>query len=107
MIAPRGKPDKHRFDNLDFSGIRFPSDSLTIGALRRQHRGSFDVGFDHETPRFFYVPRGNGHATDTIALMLSAERFIATAAFAKAAGIEPPDLFERSGAIEELVEQYK
>lgn len=93
MIARKetgDEADKH-FKHLDFSGFTFPSDGLTIGALREKHRELFDKGFSMEEdaqPRFFFDPTFSG---EIVANILFCERLVATCAYAEARGMRWPD----------------
>jgi hypothetical protein len=90
-----GDSDEH-FKLLDLSGLRFPSDRLSIRVLRERHPDLFDLGFadaDDSQPRFFFDSDKKGHAEDTVGSMLQAERMIAVSAYAARAGIAPRKLY--------------
>jgi hypothetical protein len=72
-------PDSPR---VDFSQIHFPSDNLTIGALRTLHRDGFDSDI---TPHFFRDNSRMG-ADRTVGLILYTERALALSAFNHAVG---------------------
>ena len=97
---------------LDFSGLRFPSDSLTIGALRRTHRELFDLGVQSgstadDQPQFFFQPDKPGHAQEQLAYMLYIERILAANAYAQQVGIAPPPIHVGLNELEDqLTELY-
>jgi hypothetical protein len=108
LISGGGNSDD-RFKLLDFRRVTFPSDALTIGVLRAQHSELFDKGFaednDRAQPKFFIASRNAGHSEDVVGNMLFIERLIATAAFAKAQGIPPPEA-DIEGYKDELATMY-
>lgn len=77
-----------QFKDLDLSGIRFPSDAVSIGDLRKKHAALFDKGFAQPQPAFFLEPSHGGHAEDMVGGMLYCERLVALFAFAEACGVE-------------------
>jgi hypothetical protein len=81
------------FNKLDLSGLKFPSDAISVGAIRKLHPELFDIGYvyahEEEQPKFFFQPTRAYHS-DSIGEMIQMERFIATTAYAKSAGIPPP-----------------
>lgn len=87
---------------LDYSGILFPTDSLTLGVIRRVHPAGFDAdpaeGFDHSNPLI------------GLNTAIYIERLIAHAAFDRAAGRSADRLREaatdRAGCVEELALHY-
>lgn len=90
-LARRGGNEGGRFPTLDLSGVRFPSDNLTIRTLRQARPDLFDIGIgngDNAQPKFFFHASHGGHATDTVAAMLFCERLIATDAYAAAKGVD-------------------
>lgn len=90
-LVKRGGNEGGRFPTLDLSGVRFPSDDLTIRTLRQTHSDLFDIGIvngENAQPKFFFHSSHGGHATDTVAAMLYCERLIATDAYAAAKGVD-------------------
>jgi hypothetical protein len=80
---------------LDLSSCRFPSDSLSIKALRTLHPDLFDKGFsndDDPQPKYLLKPHDGGHVEDSVGNMLYCERVIVVAAFAEAKGIAQLDI---------------
>jgi hypothetical protein len=101
---------KREFEKLDFTRLHFPSDHVTIFALRRLQPQFFDHGFpqgdDREQPQYFLRENTVGLAQDGIGTMMFCERLIATWAYAAARGVPPPlgwTLAERKA---KLVEAY-
>lgn len=88
-MEPSDKSGGH-YRELDLSGIRYPSDALSIAVLRQKYSASFDKGFDELQPRFFLKPRQGGHAEDVLGGLLCCERFVALFAYADATGVECP-----------------
>jgi hypothetical protein len=96
------------FEQLDFSGMRFPSDQLTIGTLRRVNWALFDKGLYGESdgqPRYFFDAEKADHAGDDVGNILYCERMIAASAYAAARGISPPDA-EIEILEDDLAERY-
>jgi hypothetical protein len=86
-----------RLARLDVSGIRFPSDKLSISDMRMAHPELFDVGFamgDDAQPRFFLQGDAVHHAGDSVGDMLYWERILALCVFASISGCRPPPLIE-------------
>lgn len=93
------EPDSAAYDKLDFTAIRFPSDQLTIQALRRIYPDRFDLGFERDgelQPHFFphemltsltEVDPGVG----LLGSMLFSERLIAAFAYGRDRGWPDPD----------------
>jgi hypothetical protein len=72
-----------RLDYIDYSSIRFPSDNLTIGAVRKLYPHRFDVDGD-EVPVFFEANAGKptgDSKEEWLFCMLSTERALARHAF--------------------------
>lgn len=91
-IGPQQEPGD--FSKVDLSGLRFPSDQISIAFLRRKHPALFDVGFGeghYAQPQFFFLSSQFGHAEDLLANMLHCERRIAIAAYADAKGMSALD----------------
>lgn len=85
---------------LDWNKLEFPSDRLTVGAIRRLHPGVFTRRPDH------------GISEPLILLLafdiLSNEMDLAALAFAKATGSAPPDLLvTRQEIIQVLLADYE
>jgi len=82
-------PEEH-YRGLDFSGLSFPSDGLSISTLRKLRPELFDKGFgdgEDAQPKFFFEGR---YSEDVIANMLFCERLIATFAYADARRMDQP-----------------
>lgn len=90
-LVRRGDSRDGRFPDIDLSGIQFPSDTITIRALREAHPEQFDIGFagggGYEQPKFFFNGSDGATAEDTLGAMLYCERLIATDAYAAAKGV--------------------
>jgi len=102
---------KYDYRKLDFSGLNFPSDSLTIRTLRTVHREWFDKGFavggGKEQPQFFFKPALHDHAQVILGGILYIERLLAAFAFAESAGVElPPGQVSLPDLEEELSDKY-
>jgi hypothetical protein len=98
------------FKQLDFSGIRFPSDRLTIAMLRNEHPDLFDLGFhpgEEAQPKYFLQASHGGHAEDGIGNLLFCERLVATWAYAEARGIAGPKDWDLCTFKDELVDYYR
>jgi hypothetical protein len=99
-----------RFPTLDVDTLSFPSDDLTIGALRKARPELFDRGVNAlgEQPRFFCDPEVRGHSEEELGGMLYVERLVALHAYGLQAGvrIEPPTGFTLDELKEELAERY-
>ncbi len=92
---------------LDLGGIQYPSDALSIGALRRKHPALFDKGFAEPQPLFFMEPQDAGHAGDVLGGMLYCERLVALFAYAEAIGTESAsELHPGFDFKDELIELY-
>jgi hypothetical protein len=91
-LARKGNGSGGNFENLDLTGIRFPSDALSIGMLRAKHPELFDKGFalggDNVQPKFFF----GLHAETIVANMLYCERVIVVSAYAEALGVKGLEL---------------
>ncbi len=97
-----GDDDEAIFDQLDFSGIAFPSDRLSIRDLRRKYPECFDIGLRRgEQPQPLYFPHTTfgkydntvPHSEDLGGLLFS-ERLVAAYAYAAAHGIHEPGGYE-------------
>ena len=104
--------NEDRFRALDLSGLRFPSDGLSIGFLRKVHSEMFDKGVGDEEdfqPRFFSSANHPDNAGNTIGNMLFCERLIAANAYAAARGVKGPEMYvvDLVQLKEELTEQYE
>jgi hypothetical protein len=87
---------------INLSAIHFPSDSLTIGAVRKLHRDKFDGDVN---PTFFHeLPRSG--ADRSIGLMLFIERALARIAFDTALGEPLTELLTRDEFVGDLAELY-
>jgi hypothetical protein len=99
--------DDPSFEKLDFSGIRFPSDNLKIGEIRRVHSDRFDKGFDaaQALPNFssFGAP---GHHGDGSGMLLFLERLMVTGAYADRKGVFWPIGFDPEAMREDLAALY-
>ena len=76
--------------DLDLSGVQFPSDRLTIADLRLLRPALFDHGFVPSTspqPQYFFKGERVGHAANDIGLLLMCERQVAVEAYGKARGL--------------------
>lgn len=88
---------------LDYSALRFPSDRIAVGDLRRAHPGLFDGEGS--------TPFRNADLND-LATVFFVERLLARAAFEKARGT-PGDVFrdvarlERDDCIQDLAAFYQ
>ncbi|HWB14100.1 MAG TPA: hypothetical protein VG826_33045 [Pirellulales bacterium] len=88
-LVRNGSHGGGRFPTLDLSNIRFPSDGLTVGVLRKIHPELFDIGIEdgeNAQPKFFFHARDI--CEDTVAAMVYYERMLATEAYAEAAGVQ-------------------
>ena len=97
-----------QFEKLDLTSVRFPSDSLSIKAIRDVHPELFDKGFgkgEQSQPKFFLLSGWGGHSEDMLGGMLYCERLIAVCAFAKARGLHAPQ-FNVDDFKDELIELY-
>jgi hypothetical protein len=114
MSSGAEEEERHRKElaSLDFSGLRFPSDNLTIGMLRRLRPDSFDKGccgfleYGRQQPAFFLDPHEQGHAADDLASLLWCERLVAAFAYATGKGIDGPSGWEIEGLRDELRQHY-
>ena len=87
------------FTQLDFRDVKFPSDRLTIEALRRNDWSLFDDGFhigEHQQPQFFFNGSHGRHAADVLGSMLFCERAVVASAFANRVGAEQPECESRA-----------
>jgi hypothetical protein len=78
---------------LDFRDVKFPSDDLTVGALRKKHWSLFDDGFDDgekAQPQFFLNGQLFEHSADVLGHLLFSERVVATCAYADVEGVRRP-----------------
>lgn len=102
------------YTSLDFSGIAFPSDRISIQYLRRLYPDLFDHGFDlgdNCQPQFFM--ESNHHRrvdSDLLGEVLFAERVVAAYAYGAARGIPEPAELEGEISLvayrEDLVKYY-
>lgn len=111
MSSGRGAgPNQDKeFEGLDLSTIRFPSDDLTIGTLRRMHPALFDKGIysGHEAqPRYFLQADEPGHAEDDLGSLLICERLVAANAYADGRGIARPGGWDYADPKQELTDSY-
>jgi hypothetical protein len=84
--------DERTLRKLDFSDIRFPSDGLSIAALRKAHAPDFDhgcvlVGNDAQ-PRFFLSANNDLDSRHSVGILLFNERIVAAAGFCAVTGIQ-------------------
>jgi hypothetical protein len=90
--------------SLDYSAIRFPSDLITVGTIRKAHPERFDV----DTPSSFRYM--NQNARITLSEMISTERLLARAAFEEAMGksvdVLAEEGLERPSVIAGMTEDY-
>lgn len=76
------------FETLDLSGIQYPTDQLTILALRKIQPDLFDRGFKEIQPRYFHDTKPTVPAVDAgIGSAMMIERLFALSAYAKARGL--------------------
>lgn len=93
MIARVGSPSSGGHDgpqNIDFRSIRFPSDTLTLGALRTLDPELFDIGGRIEEDRYDRVVT---MMENKLVSLMCCEREVAHSAYAKAAGLPVLDEF--------------
>lgn len=86
---------------VDLTKLHFPTDALTIGAIRQTD----PEGFREVSPRFF---KGDGHGD--VSSLLWEERLLAANAFAQALGQSlpfPDEAQERDEIIKELATWYQ
>lgn len=96
-------------DSLDFSGIPFPSDVLTVGAIRRKNSHLFDHGFrpgSAAQPEYFFQSDQPGHAEEDLGNLLFAERLIATESYLIASGFAGVPEWEVDPIKVDLVQSY-
>jgi hypothetical protein len=71
---------------IDFTQLKFPSDSLTVATLRKVYPHSFDLssrtGGSHRT-------YGRGSLNDTLGGVIDTERLVASLAFKQALRLAP------------------
>src|SRR5437762_2674760 len=95
--------DKPEIDYLDYTSIRFPSDRLTLGTLRKVEPDKFDI---QDAPHCEGVCGGSWEMVQAI---MRCERELAWHAYEKAMG-RPSPLLEgdttRGDIIDELMELY-
>jgi hypothetical protein len=107
-LARQGNGSDGDFENLDLTGIRFPSDALSIRMLRAKHPELFDKGFtlggDKAQPKFFFEI----HAENIVANMLYCERVVAVSAYAEAMRIKGLgcDVSDFKGELSKLYIRY-
>ena len=77
------------FDYVDYASIRFPSDGITIGRIRRSHPERFDV---EDGERFERTTSDPKFQLNTLIYL---ERLLARAAYEKALGKRSDVLGER------------
>ena len=78
--------DKPQLDYLDYTSIRFPSDKLTIGTLRKLEPDKFDVQgllFRGKGP---YSEDNDGGSWEMVQEIMCAERILAHVAYEQAIG---------------------
>jgi hypothetical protein len=73
--------------SVEFTQISFPSDSLTVAALRKSYPRSFDLPRVGGSDRTY----GRGSLDDTLGNVIDNERLIASLAFKKAIGLSPTE----------------
>jgi hypothetical protein len=103
------KTRRESFRQLDFRDVKFPSDVLTVGAVRKRHWMLFDDGFgegDEAQPRFFLDGERGGHSGDVLGHLLFSERAVATCTYADAAGVRRPHC-DFDGHRQELQKLYQ
>jgi hypothetical protein len=90
---------------IDLSGLDFPSDHLTVKALREAHRDQFDQDFN---PTYFRQRWSPDSGERTVGLMLYLERVLAASAFNQAVGGQNEVVtgFDRNTFVEELTAFY-
>lgn len=93
------------YQSIDFSGIDFPSDGLTLGQIRQRHRALFDRGMRGFQPSFFWEAEKPQHSRETIGGLLYAERLVCCCAFALA-DATPAPACDIHAVKERLAEQY-
>ena len=101
--------DDPSFANLDFRAVRFPSDALQVGTIRRLNNASFDQGFyggSDAQPQYFLQPEVRGHVVSQVGTMLFLERLIVTGAYATKKGLWWPQGFDPDASREELESLY-
>jgi hypothetical protein len=77
---------------IDFTQLPFPSDNLTVAALRKAYPYSFDlpsriVASKFDTPREY----GRISLEETLGGVIDAERMVASMAFKQAMGLPPTE----------------
>jgi hypothetical protein len=82
-LPPRAFDDSELPPIVNTEKINFPSDSLTIGTLRRTHIEEFDGGLGSG----FFRSKERWAADATIGALIFLERFLATDAFEAALGL--------------------
>lgn len=92
---------------LDFTQIRFPSDRITIGQLRKLWPGSFDEYHAPGQGRPGDIERA-GNLENTLGGLIDCERVFANLVFLKALGLPRADgdAPETEGEASDLAEDY-
>jgi hypothetical protein len=90
LSGPSGPSGGDGPRRIDFRSIRFPSDSLSFGALRALDSEMFDLGGRIEGDRY---DRVIGFFERTLVNVLCCEREVAHSAYARIAGLPPADEF--------------
>lgn len=89
--------------SIEFRTIAFPSDNLTIKALRQAHPDQIDT---NPLPTFFTNRNRHDSAEDMLTDLLYSERSIAEMAFYRALGKSPPEPCDVEAFSEELTRLY-
>lgn len=94
-------------DYVNYTSLSFPSDAITVLALRRTHPDLFDV---EDPVNFFSDHETTGAADNGMATVIYVERLLARAAFESALG-GPEDVLainglNRDDCIDDLTELY-
>jgi hypothetical protein len=106
MPASTPDEDEPSFKKLDFSRIRFPSDNLTIGTIRRVHSGLFDTGFETGMLHNFGDFSLPEHHGDGVEMLLFLERLLVVGGYADRRGIYWPAGYDPDATREDLAGLY-
>src|SRR5579871_5370831 len=95
---------------IDFTQLTFPSDSLTVAALRKAYPHSFDLPSRTGGPPFSPPPAyGRASIEDTLGGVIDSERKLASLAFKRVLGLpltQAESLDSHQGLAEGLIHEY-